>query len=272
VKLSQRRLARPSLGGLLATRHGSLMLALICAVCAAGILVFALGRYKTSLRTPVTQASVLVATSEIPKGTSGQDIASQRLYKLEPVSASQVTPGALSDAATIANETAATSILPGQQLTAADFAGVTELAQTLAPNQRAVEVPIQEAPGATDIVQAGDHVDVYTQMPKISTASSGSGSLTAPLLTDVLVLKVGTALPAKRDGVSIPGADMVLQLSTDQVDPLIAAVIASRPLYLSLRPANAATTPGTANAAAALIATSKALNTLSTTPNLSSTP
>jgi hypothetical protein len=65
---------------------------------------------------------------------------------------------------------------------------------------------------------------------------------------------------------------MVLQLSTDQVDPLIAAVIASRPLYLSLRPANAVTTPGTANAAAALVATSKALNTLSTTPNLSSTP
>ena len=49
VKLSQRRMSAPSLGGLLATRQGSLMLAALCAICAAGVLVFALGRYKTNV-------------------------------------------------------------------------------------------------------------------------------------------------------------------------------------------------------------------------------
>lgn len=253
---------------MLATRQGSLTLALICAICAAGILVFALGRYKTSLKTPVTQASVLVATSEIPKGTSGQQIASQRLYKVEPVAVSQVTPGALSDAAVIADESAATDIMPGQQLTTADFAGITTVSQTLAPDERAVEVTVSEAPGATDIVQAGDHVDVYAQLASSNAAAAATSPTggVVPLLTDVLVLKSGSGVPAKRDGVTIAGQDMVLELKAEEVHPLISAVLNNHALYVSLRPSNATPTPGTLPLAQEIKADASSLNLLQTTP------
>src|ERR1019366_10393882 len=69
VKNTQRRMSRPSLGGMLATRQGALVLALVCAACAAGIQLFALGQYKSAQTTPQTvQATVLVATAEITKG------------------------------------------------------------------------------------------------------------------------------------------------------------------------------------------------------------
>lgn len=247
MKLSQRRLARPSLGGMLATRQGSLTLALVCAACAAAILVFALGRYKTSLKTPVTQASVLVATAQIPKGTSGSAVAAQRLYKVVPMVTSQVTPGALVDAAAIANETAATDILPGQQLTATDFAGLTSVAETLSPNQRAVSVSTSEAPGNTDVVQPGDHVDVYVGVLPKAFSPTGSSTDSAsdvaiPFISDVLVLKAGTPAPVKRDGVTITGNSMVLAVDSSQVQLLITAALKGA-IYLSLRPPNASPTP-----------------------------
>jgi Flp pilus assembly protein CpaB len=287
VKLSQRRLARPSLGGLLATRQGSLLLALLCAVLAAGILVFALGRYKTGLRTPVTQASVLVATSEIPKGTSGQTVASERLYKLQPVAASQVTPGALSDAAVIASEVAAVDLLPGQQLTAADFAPVGDVAETLAPDQRAVSLSIGEAQGDTDVVQAGDHVDIYQQIDlphlvnapiALSSASSASSTsstsqtqLFLPIFTNVLVIKPATATPVKRDGVPVVGGAMVLGVAADQVAPLMSAITRG-PLYLSLRPPTATATPGQSFAAELTQISSKFLNALAPNPSPATSP
>ena len=278
MKLSQRRLARPSLGGLLATRQGSLLLALLCAVLAAGILVFALGRYKTSLRVPVTQASVLVATSEIPKGTSGQQVASERLYKLQLVEKSQVTPGALADAAVIGSDVAAVDILPGQQLTAADFAPVGDLAETLAPDQRAVSVSIGEAQGDTDVLQAGDHVDIYQQitLPHLAgapTALTTSGGATTtqlflPIFTNVLVIKPATPAPVKRDGVAVAGGSMVLGVSADQVAPLMSAVSRGS-LYLSLRPPNAGATPGQSFAAALTQISAKFLDALAPNPSTS---
>ncbi len=169
MKMTQRRMARPSLGGMLATRQGALVLALICAACAAGILVFALGQYKTGLSTPTVQATALVATAPIPKGTSGDVVASRNLYKSTPVVASQLTPGALSDASLLTGKVASVNILPGQQLTAADFSGVTGVAGLLTPSQRAVAISISESPGATDLLQPGDRVDVYeTTKPGIT--------------------------------------------------------------------------------------------------------
>ena len=136
---------------MLATRQGALVLALVCAACAAGILLFALGQYKSAQTTPQTvQATVLVATAEITKGTSGDVVASRGLYKSTPIVASQVTPGAVSDASTLAGKVASANILPGQQLTAADFTGVSDVSGLLTPTQRAIALTISESPGATE--------------------------------------------------------------------------------------------------------------------------
>jgi Flp pilus assembly protein CpaB len=236
VKLSQRRLARPSLGGMLATRQGSLIVAVLCAVCAAGILMFALTRYKSHLRTTTPQATVLVATSQIAQGTTGSMAAAEKLYKSTPVVATQVTPGAISDAAAISAETAATTILPGQQLTSADFSAVTGVAETLAPNMRAISVSIGEANGATDLLQTGDHVDLYSEY------TEAAGRTLVLVDPDVLVLKPASATPVKTAGATIAGADMELEVSSAKVAQIIYSADNGQ-IYLALRPPHADTTP-----------------------------
>lgn len=271
MKLSQRRMARPSLGGLLATRQGALLVALLCAVCAAVLIFFSLSRYKAGLRTTPPQATVLVASGTIPQGTAGATIASEKLYTATPVAASQVTPGAISDASVLAGETANTTILPGQQLTTTDFSGLTSVSETLAPNQRAVSITIAEAPGDTDVVQAGDHVDIYDNIPtpnlgtNASPGSAAVGTNTAlvlPIITDALVLKSATGTPVKHEGVPITGSSMVLAVNADQVQLLISAEMHDQ-LYLSLRPQKSDQTPGTQLASKATLLSTNVLNTLS---------
>jgi Flp pilus assembly protein CpaB len=255
----------PSLGSILATRQGSLMLALLCAVCAAGVLVFALGRYKSNVQQPVPQASVLVATGEIAKGTTGADIASQRLYKLEPVAATAVTPGALTDAAALGTETASSDILPGQQLTSADFATILNVGEALKHNQRGLEVTISESPGATDITQPGSRVDLYdtNAVPSGAAAAGGSG-LTASagsssdvpaaaklIASNVLVLKPATAIPVTIGNKSVIGSSLVFALSDNLVGAVISTAVKGG-IYLALDPSTkpAPSNPTTPKAAA----------------------
>lgn len=237
MKLSQRRLARPSLGGLLATRQGSLTLALLCAVCAAGVLMFALGRYKTSLKPAVQQATVLVSTGVIHKGETGQEIAAQHLYKSTPVVSTQVAPGALSDAVAIAGQTARADILPGQQLTAADFSTLVGLDQTLARNQRAVAVSIGESPGITDALQAGNRVDVYS----LFTPKTGAPELVL-LNANAEVLKPATPVAIKSGSQTITGSSMLLALDDNKANQVIFSALQGS-LYLALRPLKSSQTP-----------------------------
>lgn len=269
MKLTQRRMARPSLGGMLATRQGALILAVICAACAAGILVFALGQYKTQVQAPAPiQGTVLIATAQIPQGMAGNVIAARGLYKATPVAAAQVQAGAVSDASALAGKVATTNILPGQQLTVADFSGPTGVVGLLTPDQRAVALNISESPGATDILQAGDRVDIYASFggkmvlldpnievikPAGATSSTSTGSAqpasAAPTGTTAASSSTtstsASATPAPASGApatTISGGSMVLAVTAKQAADLIFAA-QNATLYLTLRPNGAVATP-----------------------------
>ncbi len=250
MKMTQRRMARPSLGGLMATRRGALMLAVLCAVIAAGILVFALGRYRSSVQTVTKQATVLVATGSIPRGTAGSAIAARGLYKAMPVVATQLAPGAISDASLLAGKTVATDVLPGQQLTLADFTSATGVTGLLTPDQRAVSVAIDEAHGNTDVLQPGSRVDVYV------TLSTGSKAATSVLLlaSNVQVIKVAGA-PTVVAGQAVAGGSLVLAVSSSQV-PQVDLAASQGSLYLALRPNNATKTLATPTTLSSVVASS----------------
>jgi Flp pilus assembly protein CpaB len=263
MKMTQRRMARPSLGGLMATRQGALMLALLCAVCAAGILVFALGKYKSGLTTVTKQATVLVATGSIPKGTPGDQIASRGLYKSMPIVASQLAPGALSDASFLQGKTASVPILPGQQLSVADFTGVVGVAGLLTPDQRAISLAISEAPGNNDVLQPGDRVDVYgafstsggdkivilldpnslvmkSAAGSASTSASSGGTSSSPSPSTT----TGTSTSAGSAGrpSTISGGSLVLSVSAQVASNVVYAAV-NGTVYLTLRPVKSTTTP-----------------------------
>jgi pilus assembly protein CpaB len=225
VPMTRKRIAGSGFRGLLSTRQGALALAMLCALAATVILVFALGSYRKSVNTTVKQDTVLVATSLIQKGASGDVIAAQQQFKATPVLAGQVSVGALSDSTALRGRVAAADILPGQQLTAADFttAGVSGFAAKLAPGQRAVSVSLDASHGLGGVVQAGDHVDVYGNYPL-----KGVGLAVA----DALVLA------APGSAASTTSGNTVLAVSIDQA-PRLAYTSDNAKIWLVLRPGNA---------------------------------
>jgi Flp pilus assembly protein CpaB len=224
-------MARPSLGGLMATRQGALLLALLCALCAGGIIMFALGQYRTNLQTQTKQDTVLVATAEIHKGSTGTAIASQNLYKATPIVSTQLAPGAISDASLLAGKVASEDILPGQQLTLADFAGTSGVMGTLGPDQRAISIAPDAVHGDLAVLAPGDRVDIYTMLT--AQGSDGKSQPTVLLLAhNIQVMKTPTAASQA----------MILNVTAAQV-PRIDLAMSEGTLYLALRPANGSLSP-----------------------------
>jgi Flp pilus assembly protein CpaB len=267
VQLTRRRLGRPSLGGLVSTRQGALALALFCALGAAGILVYALSQYRHSVNTANKQNTVLVATRLIQKGTSGDVVASEQLYRAMPIVASQAAAGALSDAAHLRGTVAARDILPGQQLTAASFTAQGGYIGQLAPTERAISIPLDASHGLATVLQAGDRVDLYAGLKASLTSNTavsgpspgsnpGSGTATVSsnssvglrlLMTSVPVLAVNVngGSPGAGGGGVGAQADVLLKVNASDAGA-VAFASDNGQIWLVLRGANAVT-PKTQN-------------------------
>jgi Flp pilus assembly protein CpaB len=238
---------------MLATRQGAMVLALVCAACAAGVMLFALSSYKTGVQKAVTpiQSTVLVATGEIQKGTSGNLIAADKLYKSMPVVASQLSAGAISDAALLQGKVAQADVLPGQQLTTTDFTATVGVTGLLGPNQRAVSIPAAEVQSDLDVLVPGDRVDLYAELVKGGSPTTSATQISL-LASDVLVLKTpGTAVLGTPPVVTttktttapaVGGTSLVLQVSSSFV-PVLALTGDTGKIWVSLRPANAVNPP-----------------------------
>jgi Flp pilus assembly protein CpaB len=271
MKLPQRRVSRPNLGGLMATRQGALALALVCAVAATGVLMFALGRYKTAIKAPPTpQTTVLVATKQIAKGTSASTIATGVQYRAMPIVVTQLAPGAISDASVLTGKVAAATILPGQQLTTADFAAVPAVTGALASYQRAISLSISAIPGSTAYLQPGDKVDVYGQFtPKTKNGDifnvlleRGAPVLSAPnTVAPSGPAAAGAKVVAPATGT--PGA-LVLGVTSARVASVIYAA-QNGTLYLALRPSTADHTPNGITTLQTVVAASLADNSTGAT-------
>jgi Flp pilus assembly protein CpaB len=220
------------LKGLLATRQGTIAVALTATLVAVGILVFAVNRYRQSVNAANAQTTVLVARDLIQKGTSGNAIAAGQLYAPTKVIQKHVSFGAISDAGVLSGKVAVTNILPGQQLTASDFALTTGTASQLATNQRAISIPLDSSHGLSGVVTAGDHVDVY-----VGFAAPGGVQQIRLLVPNVLVLSAAGATGGV--GGSANG-NVVLAINDNQAAE-VAYASDNGKIWLVLRPGNAQT-------------------------------
>jgi Flp pilus assembly protein CpaB len=212
-------------------------LAVGCALAAGIILLIALSQYRQSVSAANKDVSVLVSTGSIQKGTSGDLIAAQRLYKPTPILAKNLSTGALTNAAALSGEVAVQNILPGQQLTAADFAVSTSgVVGQLEPGQRALSVALDSEHGLVGEVEPGDHVDLYGAFSGGGGSGTSGGTVVKLLIPNALVLKV----PGSSSGVGGGGqaGTVVLAVNNSQVGTLAFAAEDGK-VWLALRPGGA---------------------------------
>jgi Flp pilus assembly protein CpaB len=225
---------------LIATRRGTIILSIIAAVIAFGLVLVYVGRYRNSVTQTGAPVTVLVAKKPIPRGSSGDVIAAASLYTTTTLRQGQVLNGAFSDPASLRGEVAATDIAAGSQLTASDFAPVSSNpAGTISGKQRIVSIPFSAANGLTGELQAGDHVDVYVGFNVVPVSPSGvavasgqSRPVVRRILSDVTVVGQG----GKTSGVLASGdGDISFKVTDDQAAELQFAA-QNGTLWLALRP------------------------------------
>ena len=219
------------LKGVLATRQGTIAVALTATLVAVGILVLAINRYRSSVSTSNAQTTVLVARGLIQKGTSGAALAAEHLYGSTQIIEKHLTPAAITDASSLEGKVAVTNIVPGQQLTAYDFAPSAGAATALAVNQRAIAIPLDSSHGLSGVVAPGDHVDVY-----VGFAAPGGTQLVRLLVPNVLVL---SASGGSSGVAGSSNGNVLLAINTNQTAE-VAYASDNGKIWLVLRPGNAA--------------------------------
>jgi Flp pilus assembly protein CpaB len=183
---------------LLSTRRGTFLVAAIAAILAFSTLLVYLNRYRESLNQAAQPTTVLVAKNLIPRGLSGDVVASQDMFQTRELTKGQLKEGAIGDPAVLKGRVAVADLYPGQQLTVSDFSttAVPALSASLTGDQRAIAVPLDEAHGAYAQVKTGDYVDV------IGAFSVKKGNDTFPvaktIMDDVLVLSCGPPTSRRR--------------------------------------------------------------------------
>lgn len=222
-------------GGLrrfLGTRRGSFLVAAVAAAIAAIALVAYLNSYKRDVRGGTLPAQVLVADRLIPRGTSGDAVATDRLFRPTTISADDAKPLALADAAALSGKVATRDIFPGQQITSADFtAGGDRLRGLLTGTQRALAIPVDEAHGLIGSIRTGDTVDVFASFTGQSAGSTQGRGVLRTVAQDILVLKAPT--DAVKNNAS--QESVILRLS-DQQSARLAFATDNGKIWFALRP------------------------------------
>lgn len=225
---------------LVASRRGTIVLSIIAAVIAAGLVLVYVGRYRHSLTSVGQPVTVLVARGMIPKGSSGDVIAAKSLYTTTTLRQSQVLNGAFSDPSSLTGEVATHDIVAGSQLTASDFAPAsTNPAASLTGDQRIVSIPFGAANGLSGELQAGDHVDVYAGFNVVPVNRNGvavHGGQSRPVVRRILSNVTVVGQGGKTSGVLASGNGNISFKVTDDQAAELQFASQNGTLWLALRP------------------------------------
>jgi pilus assembly protein CpaB len=213
---------------LFSTRRRSLVAGAVAAGLAVIVLVVYLHNYRSSVNSAVATGPVLVAKNLIPKGTSGDMIASASQYQVAQLPKSEFKTGAITDPGILAGRVATTDIYPRQQLTAAEFSPtvVDTLGQHITGTERAISVSLDNVHGLAGQIANGDHVDIYIGLNR-----AGGEPIIKLLMADVDVLRA----PVGGAGV------FTLKASTKQA-AVLAWAMDNGKLWFVLRPPSGART------------------------------
>jgi Flp pilus assembly protein CpaB len=149
--------------GRVSSRGWAIALGLGAIVLATILLIVYLDRYRARVGGASAPTPVLIAQQTIPAGTPGQIVADNNMYKPTTLPKKEVEEGAIADPTFLQGRAAAVEILPGEQLTALDFAAstTTTVDSQITGVERALSVTIDAVHGSLSQLKAGDDIDIY---------------------------------------------------------------------------------------------------------------
>ncbi len=232
----------------------AIVLALVAGI---GVYVYASGADKRAAE-DAGFVDALVATSDIAKGTTGEEVLQAGLVKTEKVARSSVPQSIITNPNNLVGKVTAAPLNSKQFITASTFSSAEDgiggnFATAIAKQSLvAVSVNVDAERGVANQITPGDHVDIATSV------DDGKGGVTTSyLLQNVKVLAVGPSTTLQTTPIAADGSAQSPGLLTFEVTPddalrVIAANAGNSKLYLVLLPpASSASTAGSTKAPAA---------------------
>jgi Flp pilus assembly protein CpaB len=200
---------------------------------AGGAIAFISVENGNKTKTPSTVSAVnvpvVVATSAIPAGTTGQEMQSQGWVTIESIPQRNYNANDLTSLTSLDNVVVTTSVPKGQAIQSTQLTASTS-AISLPQGMDAVTVTLVGVNGLAGYLQPGSRVDVYANVTKSSVTQSGAWvptGITLPCteltMVNVEVLDVSSTSPAlsgsrstagavvgSNGGRSIPGSETLL--------------------------------------------------------------
>ncbi len=210
------------------TRRGAYTVAAIAATLAGLVLLVFINRYKDDVNAGLVPAPVLIADRLIPRGTAGDEVVTGKLFKPSAVAEENVRPGAVTQASQLAGRVAVRNVLPGQQITAADFAALGDpIRSRLTKKERAIQIPIDAIHGLLGTLRTGDRVDILAAFNANGAATAAGTPTLEPLVRDIRVMRN-------------MGSSVILE-TTDEQGAKLAFAADNAKLWFMLRPPIGAT-------------------------------
>jgi pilus assembly protein CpaB len=137
-------------------------IAVVLAIVAALLTTFYVTNYKRNVQQGEEKVAVYVASHDIPLGTSGSDVASGGMLRVDHVPRRSVVPGAISQPNQVDKLVAVQPIYAGEQVSTRRFATAKEqgIRAQLKGNLRAVQVAGSEPQLLVGTLKEGDRVDM----------------------------------------------------------------------------------------------------------------
>jgi Flp pilus assembly protein CpaB len=160
---------------------------------------------------------VLVASTDIPPGTSGAEVVSGHMLIRKTIPRTAVVPGAISSPDQIARLVSTQEVMAGEQVTTLRFGGANELGvrAQLKGTLRALQIAADPNQVLAGTLRAGDHVDLVGNMKVETTGGGDTKHYDRVVLRNLLVLRAPTLPDAKSADLSSTQKYNVMLAVTD---------------------------------------------------------
>lgn len=210
----------------------NVVIAVVLGLLAAVLTMAYVTNYRKSVQHGQQDVGVLVASADIPAGTSGAAIVSGHMLVRKTIPRSALVPGAISSPDQIAKLVSTQEVMVGEQVTKSRFGDANELGvrAQLKGTLRAIQVAADPNQVLAGTLRAGDHVDVVGNLKVDTSGGSNSKHYDRVVLRNLLVLRAPTVPDAKTSDLNTTQKYSVMLAVTDsQASKLLFVVKNSDP-------------------------------------------
>jgi Flp pilus assembly protein CpaB len=231
----------------------NVVIAVVLGLLAAVLTTVYVTNYRKNVQHGQQDVGVLVASTNIPAGTSGAAIVSGHMLVRKTIPRTALVPGAISSPDQIARLVSTQDVMVGEQVTKTRFGGANELGvrAKLKGTLRALQIAADPNQILAGTLRSGDHVDLVGNM-KVDENGGDSRHYDRVVLRDLLVLRAPVVADIKQaDLSSSQHYNVMLAVTDSQASKLMFVVKNADPnaspdggWALQLRPVtNAADSP-----------------------------